>query len=298
MNYPIFKEEYPLSKSKLIIHGGAGLVESSEFSEADYDRSLRKILKESYKVLLESGARKAVINAIQAMESDPTFNAGYGSRIQKDSEVRMSAALIDSRSGKFAGVINIRNVEHPILVADTLSKAKHSVLSGEQATEYARRKRFHYFNPIAPHRLREHISKLEGEAGTVGAVALDENGRICAGTSTGGIGYETPGRVSDSATVAGTYASSFCGVSCTGKGEQIVNSALAAKIVTRVEDGIPLEEAVSKIMKAAQSQKKQFKFGLISLDRYGNIVVGNGYGTRVLFCSHDGVEIKSFFSKK
>jgi L-asparaginase len=279
---------------KLIIHGGAGLLESPDFTEKDYEEALRIVLKKSYQILLEKGARQSVLHAIRSMESNPIFNAGYGSRIQKDSEVRMSAAIMDSTNSKFTGVINIKNVEHPIDVANSLVKAKHTVLSGDQATEYARKKKFLYFNPIAAHRLKEHLSKIQGESGTVGAVALDERAKICVATSTGGIGYETPGRVSDSATVAGTYASSSCGVSCTGRGEQIVNYALAAKIVTRVEDGIPLGEAVIKIMKQAQSKKRKLRFGLISLDKYGNIIVGNGYETRVLFCSHDGKKIRTF----
>ncbi|MBT6843206.1 MAG: asparaginase [Candidatus Melainabacteria bacterium] len=283
-------------KAKLIIHGGAGLVESPHFTFEQYDESLRSIIQETYKVLLELGARAAVLHGIRLLEDDPIFNAGYGSRLQKDTEVRMSAAIMDSSNGKFSGVINIRNVQHPIDIANTLAKGRHHVLSGDQATEYARRKKYPHFDPIAPHRMQEHVAKLQGETGTVGVVALEASGIICVGTSTGGIGYETPGRVSDSATVAGTYASKFCGVSCTGKGEQIVDNAVAAKIATRVEDGVDLTDAVEKIMKRAKSQK--VLMGLISIDKHGNMVVGNGHDTRVLFAMYDGKELKSFLNEK
>ena len=81
--------------------------------------------------------------------------------------------------------------------------------------------------------------------GTVGAVALDDKGVVCVGTSTGGIGNETPGRVSDSASVAGTYADQVGGLSCTGKGEHIINQAVAAKVIYRLRDGVPLKKSSS-----------------------------------------------------
>lgn len=280
---------------KLIIHGGCGLMESPDFTFKQYEKALKKIITDTYPVLVKRGAREAVLHVIRIMEDNPLFNAGYGSRLQRDGRVRMSAAIIDSVTKRFSGVINICNVRHPIDVANSLSNKRHTVLGGRGATEYARRYLMEYFSPLAPHRLKEYRAKLKGETGTVGAVALDARGRICAGTSTGGIGYETPGRVSDSATVAGTYASDVCGVSCTGKGESIVNQAVAAKIVARVEDGVPLETAVERLVKIAR--QKRLRFGLISLDKQGDIVVGNGHNTRVLFVKHDGTQVTTFLDK-
>lgn len=281
---------------KLLIHGGAGLIESRDITEKRYDKELKPIVKATYQVLLEYGARAAVLEGVRMMEDCSVFNAGYGSKLQKDGEVRMSAAIMDSKSNKFSGVINIRNVRHPIDVADQLSKGRHTVLSGEQATEYARRKKIQYFNPIAPHRLKEYADKLSGDTGTVGVVALDSNGLICAGTSTGGIGYEIPGRVSDSATVAGTYASKHCAVSCTGRGEYITSFALAAKVVTRVEDGVELNKAIQRAMQSAK--KARYRMGLIAVDYYGNIVVGNGHDTKVLFATYDGKKTETFYNLK
>jgi L-asparaginase len=84
--------------------------------------------------------------------------------------------------------------------------------------------------------------------GTVGCVALDIHGDLAAATSTGGKGFEIPGRVSDSATAAGNYSNSFAGVSCTGVGEDIVSGAVAVKIVTRVTDGLSLHNATEKTL--------------------------------------------------
>ena len=85
--------------------------------------------------------------------------------------------------------------------------------------------------------------------GTVGCVAIDQEGKLAVATSTGGKGFEIPGRISDSATVAGNYANEFCGVSMTGVGEDIVSNATAVKIVTRVTDGMSLEKAFDKTFK-------------------------------------------------
>jgi len=281
---------------KIIIHGGAGLIESPDFTERQYDRALRMVVKEAYATLLESGARQAVLRGIRLMEDHPLFNAGYGSRLQRDGKVRMSAAIMDSKSLKFSGVINICNVKNPIDVADILKSKRHSVLGGKGATEFARKNKKEYYSPIAPHRLKEHNAKVAGETGTVGVVALDAEGCICAGTSTGGIGYETPGRVSDSATVAGTYVSKVCGVSCTGKGEMIVSRAVAARIVTKVEDGLDLAAVVHDM--ARDAQKSKLRYGFITLNNKGEFAVGNGHNTRVLFATYDGKKARTFYKKK
>ena len=100
----------------------------------------------------------------------------------------------------------------------------------------------------------EHLRAQKGKTGTVGVVALDRYGNIVAGTSTGGIGGEIPGRVSDSPTIAGNYANKFAGISATGIGEQIVNLGAAVKIATRVEDGMDLKSAVDKTIHDAKTQ--------------------------------------------
>jgi L-asparaginase len=276
----------------LIIHGGAGVREGSHARFEHYAGQLQQIIEQSYPVLLSAGARAAVIHAIRLLEDDPLFNAGTGSRLQRDGQVRMSAALMDSRQQVFAGVINIERVRHPIAVAEQLGSQRHSVLAAAQATAYARAAGFGEHDPVTEHRRLEFEQQRQGSSGTVGAVAIDGEHIICAGTSTGGVGWETPGRVSDSATVAGTYASAAAGVSCTGSGEQIVNHAAAARIVTRIEDGLSRQAALAKTI--AEADVKRYSYGVICLDSDGGWSAQQTRGVTTLFAVHAGQHITTF----
>ncbi len=263
------------TKAKLIIHGGAGRLEGKVATTQQYQFGLNLALEPAYQVLIEEGARAGVLKAIEILESDPIFNAGTGSKLQSDGRVRMSAALMDSKDGIFSGVINIQDVEHPIDVANKLSSEPHHLLSGYEATEYARRMGFSFHDPITMSRFIEYRKALKKKEkyGTVGAVALDRGGIICAGTSTGGVGHETPGRVGDSASVAGTFADCAGGVSCTGKGEHILNQGVAAQVVARLGGQIPLRGILNDVMKEGSSRKHEF--GLIALDRNGHFGVNS-----------------------
>ena len=187
------------------------------------------------------------------MEDDALFNAGTGSQIQSDGKIRMSAALMDGESQKMSGVINIKKVKNPIQVAQFLMQEDDRVLGGSGATSYARKNGFEAFDTEIAQRRTEYEAKIESlGSGTVGCVALDKAGKIAVATSTGGKGFELVGRISDSATVAGNYANSFCGVSLTGVGEDIVSNATAAKIVTRVTDGFSIQDAFKKTFSELQ----------------------------------------------
>jgi L-asparaginase len=276
---------------KLIIHGGAGSLEGNIERKTQIRESLKLICEKTYTFLLTSSANETVIYGIKLLENDPLFNAGTGSKIQSDGQIRMSAGFMDGQEKIFSGVINIQNVQHPICVADTLQQNEHSVLSGEMSTQFAHKFGFENYNPLTKERLSEFNSRKTGTTGTVGVVALDSNGYITAGTSTGGIGGEAPGRVSDSPTVAGNYANQYCGVSATGVGEHIVNSAVAAKIVTRVEDGMLLKKAVSKSIK--EGKEKDSHFGVISISYTGDIITNKTKDT-VFYAFHTGNELKTF----
>ena len=131
----------------------------------------------------------------------------------------------------------------------------------------------------------------DSKFGTVGAVALDAHGHLAAATSTGGKGFEIPGRISDSATVAGNYANSNCAVSLTGVGEDIVSGAVAAKIVTRVTDGFTLAEAFAKTF----DELKPFDgfAGAIAIDANGNIFHQDSH-PKMVFASFDGQHFEVF----
>jgi len=234
---------------KIIIHGGffSESATNQETKKAKQD-ALADIVQKAHQFLASHTALETVVYAVALLEDNELFNAGIGSQIQSDGKVRLSASLMDGKTQKFSGVINLEDVKNPIEVAKELLAYDDRVLSGEGALIFARDNGFEYFNPITAQRRAEYQEKLNQQErkGTVGCVALDADGNIAAATSTGGKGFEIPCRVSDSATVAGNFANEYAGISCTGVGEDIVSGALAAKIVTRVTDGFTLQAACDK----------------------------------------------------
>ncbi|MFA5556617.1 MAG: isoaspartyl peptidase/L-asparaginase [Flavobacteriaceae bacterium] len=278
---------------KIIIHGGF-------FSESSTDAETKKakqdalvsIVKQSYEYLKTHSALQTVAYAVSLLENDALFNAGIGSQIQSDGNIRMSASIMDGVSKKMSGVINIENVKNPILVAEKLLEVDDRILGGEGATDFARKNGFEYFSTEIPQRREEYLAKLKSNrTGTVGCVALDKNGKIAVATSTGGKGFEIVGRISDSATVAGNFANEICGVSCTGVGEDIVSGAVAAKIVTRVTDGFSLKDAFAKTF----NELKPFDgfAGAIAIDKDGSIYHQDSH-PKMVFASFDGKNTKVF----
>lgn len=233
---------------KIIIHGGffSESLTNQEVKLAKQD-ALGKIVGLGHKYLQNHTAVETVVYTVALLEDCELFNAGTGSQIQSDGNIRLSASLMDGKTLRFSGVINVEDVKNPIYIAEKLLSYDDRVLSGKGAKDFARENGFGYYNPETPQRRAEYESKLNNalRLGTVGCVALDAAGNLAAATSTGGKGFEIPGRVSDSATTAGNYANAFAAISCTGVGEDIVSGALASTIVTRVSDGIDLERATN-----------------------------------------------------
>ena len=278
---------------KLIIHGGF-FSESSTNAETKVakQKALERIVTNSYEFLKSHSALETVVFAVSQLEDDELFNAGIGSQIQSDGKIRMSAALMDGSTQKMSGVINIEEVKNPIQVAATLLPFNDRILGGSGATNFARQHGFEKFSTEIPQRKTEYEEKLKSLGiGTVGCVALDKEGKLAVGTSTGGKGFEIPGRISDSATVAGNYVNEFCGVSLTGVGEDIVSNATAAKIVTRVTDGFTLEMAFNKTF----SELKPYDgfAGAIAIDNLGNIFHQDSHPNMV-FASFDGKNFEVF----
>ena len=272
---------------KIIIHGGF-------FSESDQSHeiktakqnSLKNIAQQAFESLQNHSAFETVAYAVSLLEDDELYNAGIGSQIQSDGVIRMSAAIMDGETQKLSGVINIQDVKNPIFVAKELIKEDDRVLGGSGAKNYATEHGFDNFSTEIPQRRSEYEAKLSaGGKGTVGCVAIDKDGKLAVATSTGGKGFEIPGRISDSATVAGNYANSFCAVSCTGVGEDIVSNATATKIVTRVTDGMSLGQAFDKTF--AELKTIDGFAGAIAIDKDGRIYHQDSYPTMV-FASFDG----------
>jgi len=300
---------------KLIIHGGAGSSLHGKGGVATVREALYAIVDEVY-ALLESGAsaKDAVVRGCQLLESHSLFNAGVGSVLQSDGQIRMSAALMDGTKQSLSGVINVMRVEHPIDMAAKLQDERDRVLSDEGAANYARELALPIFNPITDKRLNEWLEDRkedfkrtmanvvaeapveaaaskpedpEAGRGTIGVVALDATGAIAAGTSTGGKGFERIGRVSDSAMPAGNYATSAAGISCTGIGEDIIDECFAARVVVRVTDGMSLADAMEKSI--AESTQNGRDLGAIALDATGAICWGKTSEV-VLAAYHDGTQ--------
>lgn len=278
---------------KLIIHGGF-------FSESDQSHevktakqnSLKNIAQKAFEYLKNNSSLDTVAYAVSLLEDDELYNAGIGSQIQSDGVIRMSAAIMDGETQKLSGVINIQDVRNPVFVAKELMKEDDRVLGGSGAKTYATEHGFENFSTEIPQRRREYEAKLKnGGKGTVGCVAIDKDGKLAVATSTGGKGFEIPGRISDSATVAGNYANSFCAVSCTGVGEDIVSNATATKIVTRVTDGMSLENAFKKTFEELKTIDGFA--GAIAIDKNGNIYHQDSYPTMV-FASFDGENFEVF----
>jgi L-asparaginase len=262
-----------------------------------------------YPVLLDGAtAEAAVIQGCRLLEDDPRFNAGTGSVLQSDGQIRMSASLMNGSQQRFSGVINVSRVQNPILLADFLQNSPDHVLSDYGALELLRELNLPAYDPLTEIRLQEWMLERQGNftkemagvvaerelveepagRGTIGVVALDRQGRLAAGTSTGGKGFERIGRVSDSATPAGNYAAAQAAISCTGIGEDIIDECLAARIVVRVTDGMPLQSAFEKsFQEAAQNQRD---FGAIGIDATGAISWGKTCEV-LLAAYHDGTAI-------
>lgn len=278
---------------KLIIHGGF-------FSESDQSHetklakqnALQNIIEKSYQYLENNTAYDTVAYAVSLLEDDELFNAGIGSQIQSDGVIRMSAAIMDAETQKLSGVINIEDVKNPIFVAKELRNVDDRVLGGEGAKAFATEHGFQNFSTEIPQRRREYEEKLASSGrGTVGCVALDKDGKLAVATSTGGKGFEIPGRISDSATVAGNYANKFCAVSCTGVGEDIVSNATAAKIVTRVTDGMSIQDSFKKTF--LELKEIDGFAGAIGIDKDGNIFHQDSY-PKMVYASYDGEKVEIF----
>jgi L-asparaginase len=277
---------------KLIIHGGAGSSLQGKGGVEAVRQALYQVVETVYGQLqADVSAEAAVVLGCQLLEDQPRFNAGTGSVLQSDGQIRMSAALMAGDRQRFSGVINVARVQHPIDLAEYLQTSPDRVLSDQGAAELLRELQVPIYNPLTELRLQEWLQErqqnfgrtmagvvAEGEVdsearrGTIGVVALDRQGHLAAGTSTGGKGFERIGRVSDSAMPAGNYATGEAAISCTGIGEDIIDECLAARIVVRVTDGLSLEQAFERSF--TESEQRQRDLGAIGIDRTGAIAWG------------------------
>ena len=243
-------------KPLLVIHGGAG-VERKDMSPED-EKAARAALELALRrghAELTAGkpALEAVTAAITTLEDDPHFNAGKGAVFTHDGKNELDASLMDGATLKAGAVAGVHRVKNPILLARAvMERSKHVMMVGEGAEIFAKQEGIELVDPSyfrTEKRWQQLQRALKEEAagqahadletakhfGTVGAVALDAQGHLAAGTSTGGMTNKRYGRVGDSPIIgAGTYANAQCAVSGTGWGEFYIRTAAAHEICARV----------------------------------------------------------------
>jgi len=275
-------------KIALLIHGGAG--PDGEFIRSNkqaYLDSLCSIVRCGYEALKKGRSALYVVEHVVAMfEDDPLFNAGRGSALNAKGDIEMDASIMDGRTRTSGAVCGLSLVRNPIKAAELLRQKTDVVLvaglSAEALAEElgASLEAKNYF--FTPHRVKEWESLpsnqldpiAKGNRGTVGAVALDIDGNLAAGTSTGGISGKLPGRVSDSCIIgAGCYAENqTCAVSCTGDGEIMMREFSALSISQACCNA---QHSLQMNCEAAvhRAREKSGDIGVIALNQRGGMGV-------------------------
>jgi len=298
-----------IKKIGLVVHGGAGTIERSEMTlerEREHRAGLERALTAGYEILKRGGlSLDAAEAAVRVLEDDPHFNAGKGSVFTSAGTNEMDAAMMDGKTLKAGAVANLRHVKNPISLARLLIEKSDYVVSksprvgplfmaGEGAEMFAKENGIElvdqkYFftqerwNALQKVKESEKAGGAGGKKfiitdqdrhGTVGAVALDQQGNLAVATSTGGTTNKKSGRVGDSPIIGGgTYANNAtCAISCTGDGEFFIRAAVAHNVSALIEyRGMKLEEAAQ--MALDKAKKLGGEGGLIAIDKHGNIAL-------------------------
>jgi beta-aspartyl-peptidase (threonine type) len=277
----------------LAIHGGAGTLpraESGGERELRYRAGLAAALEAGYAVLRGHGTSlDAVTRAVVALEDNPLFNAGLGSVFTLDGRNELDAAIMDGRTLNAGSVCGVTHIKNPVeLARAVMEHSEYVMLTGAGAEEFALSRGFalvprSYF--YTPERWRQ-LERIRGgdaglsaltisHVGTVGAVALDAEGRLAAATSTGGMTGKRYNRIGDSPIIgAGTYADDrSCAVSATGHGEMFIRAAVAHDICSRMRFGSrTLREAVREVV-FDELVKLRGEGGVIAIDAQGEIAM-------------------------
>src|ERR1043165_8342996 len=257
-----------MKKHAIAIHGGAGTILRSAMDpkkELAYRKALEAAVMTGDQILSSGGtALDAVQAAIISLEDEPLFNAGRGAVFTNEGKHEMDASIMDGKSLKAGAVAGISNVRNPILLARAvMDRSEHVLLAGSGAMSFAKSVNAvfepnEYFYVQARYDQLQEAVKAgtvvmdhndDKKFGTVGAVALDLQGNLAAGTSTGGMTNKKHGRVGDTPLVgAGTYANDLtCAVSCTGHGEFFIRGVVAYDISCLMEyKGFSLQEAAAE----------------------------------------------------
>lgn len=311
-NSMITKEKAPEQttgkKVVLVIHGGAGTILKKHMTnekEMAYRDKLEGVLTKGMEMLKIGHTSMDVVEyAIREMEDSPLFNAGKGSVFTHERKQEMDASIMDGKTLNAGAVAGVGRIKNPITAAKAvLEKSKHVMLTGSGAEEFAGEQELelvepdYFYNERRYKQLKEAIKRKETKLdhdgdkgdgkqgsvwseksekyGTVGAVALDRNGNLAAGTSTGGMTNKRYGRIGDSPIIgAGTYANNqTCAVSCTGHGEYFIRSVVAYDVSAIMEyQKKSLKEAADYVVHT-KLKERGGDGGLIAVDAKGNVAM-------------------------
>jgi beta-aspartyl-peptidase (threonine type) len=277
-------------KYAVVIHGGAGVMSKSAMSDerqAEYKAKLDEALLVGSN-LLKNGATstEAVVEVIKILEDSPLFNAGKGAVFNSNGENELDASIMEGKNLNAGAIAGVKDIKNPITAARAvMENSEHVLLSGKGASEFAREqnlemvKNKYFFTPTRYESLKR-LQKQERKrtpsdnTGTVGCVALDVYGNLCAGTSTGGMTNKKYGRIGDSPIIgAGNYANNkTCAVSCTGHGEYYIRLGVARDISALME---------YKNMEVVEACREEIRKlgelggtgGVIALDANGNVAM-------------------------
>ncbi len=272
----------------IVVHGGAGVIERKSMTperEAEYRAGMKAAIEAGVEVLDRGGASLDAVEAtIRILEDDPNFNAGRGAVFAANGTNQLDAAIMDGATLKAGAVADVTRTRHPISLARAvMEKSPHVFLVGPGADEFSKYAGLEQVDPsffFTERRWQSLIKQLKKEGlpipprpagappepktplaeveppdvhkyGTVGVVALDRQGNIAAGTSTGGTQAKRWGRVGDSPIIgAGTYASNAsCAVSATGTGEYFIRLTVAREVCALVQyKGYKLQQAADDVI--------------------------------------------------
>lgn len=284
----------------IAIHGGAGTILQSTMTpekELAYKNGLQDAIEAGESILKSGGsAFDAVESAIIQLENNPLFNAGKGAVFTNTGTHEMDASIMNGKDLMAGAIAGVQGVKNPISLARAvMEQSEHVLLTGNGAMDFAKKvnapiENEEYFfvqlrydqlqqakqsNSMILDHTEDKIEHGEKKFGTVGCVALDLQGNLAAGTSTGGMTNKKFGRVGDSSIIgAGTYANNnTCAISCTGHGELFIRSVVAYDISCLMEyKNLSLKEACD-IVVMDKLVKIGGEGGLIALDAKGNIVL-------------------------
>lgn len=300
-------------KIGLAIHGGAGTIDRSNMraeKERAYRAGLEQALKAGYEILKRGGSSlDATEAAVRVLEDDPQFNAGRGSVFTSAGTNEMDASIMDGKTLKAGAVGSVQHIKNPIALARlVMEKSPHVMLDCAGAEEFAKAngielvEQKYFFTRQrwdALHKMKaaeKQRASGAGESfiitdqdrhGTVGAVAVDQDGNLAAATSTGGTTNKMPGRIGDTPVIgAGTYANNqTCAVSCTGDGEYFIRAAVAHEVSALMQyRGLKLEEAAQTALDVVK--KLGGTGGLIAIDKNGDIALP--FNTNGMYRGHVG----------